>query len=166
MRPLLICLLLLMTGCATSPFAGIVSPPSEPKKLAAYSQTEKQIPLKIGVSADGRDVIAYATERSYSANSSETPEKLSFMQRLGRWLGGLTLISVLIGLGLLAAGITWPFIAIARRYYTAKNTLKKVVEGVEELNAQEQQAQQLKNSLSMKMDTNEKTLIKKLRTEI
>ena len=87
---------LLLTGCASlNPFAGITSPPSEPRKIANYSQNEKQIPLKVGVTADGKEVIAYATERSYIAGSSETPEKLGFLQRIGRWIGGLSLLGVL-----------------------------------------------------------------------
>src|SRR3990167_605246 len=85
-----------ISGCATlNPFEGIANPPQEPKKIATYAQTEKQVPLKVGVTPDGKDVIAYASERTYTAGSTETKEKLGFMQRIGRWICGLSLVAII-----------------------------------------------------------------------
>lgn len=155
---------LVLAGCASSPFRFLQGAPSEPRKIANYVQTEKQVPLKVGVTADGKDVIAYATERTYTAGSNETVEQLSFMQRVGRWIGGLTggaIIFIIVSLVFFGGA---PIIWAMKKYYTVKNSLKKVVEGVDELAEKDKEAQdQLKTSLSMKMDTNEKKLIQKIK---
>ncbi len=166
----ILCLVISMTlvGCATfNPFSGIANPPSEPRKIANYAQSEKLTPLKVGVTADGKDVIAYATERTYTAGASETTEKLGFMQRLGRWIGGLGLMAVIFIVIALAFFGGAPILWGVKKYYAVKNSLKKVVAGVDELADKDKEAQeQLRNSLSMKMDTSEKKLITKIKTEL
>lgn len=158
----------LLVGCASmNPFAGIANPPQEPKKIATYAQSEKQIPLKVGVTPDGKDVIAFQTERTYTAGSSETREKLGFMQRIGRWIGGLSLFAIVFILIALAFFGGAPILWAVNKYYTVKNALKKVVAGVDELADKDKEAQEaLKSELSKKMDTTEKTLIKTIKTEL
>ena len=156
----------LLSGCASlSPFSGIANPPQEPKKIATYAQTEKQVPLRIGVTPEGKDVIAFQTERTYTAGSTETREKLGFMQRVGRWIGGLGLLSIIFIVVSLAffggAPILWAF----SKYMKMKSAFIKVVAGVEELKKVDAVAQEklTKTILANTMDTPEKDLVKAIK---
>ena len=156
-----------LVGCATSPFARLSHPPSQPKKVASWSQTEDIKPIYIGKDQAGKDVIVSEVHRTYAAGSEEITPPLSFMQRIGRWIGGLTfgaIIFIVIALVFFGGA---PILWAVKKYYTVKNSLKKVVAGVDELADKDKEAQeQLKDNLSMKMDESEKKLITKLKTEI
>ena len=157
-------LCLFLTGCATSPFSGILKPPQEPRKLANYAQTEKQVPLKVGVTADGKDVIAYASERSYTANSSETPEKVGFIQRIGRWIGGLSLLAVLFIVVSLAFFGGAPIVWAVKKYYSMKKALKNTVQAIDDIEPDKFEA--IKPALAAAQDTDDKKLIAKLKSEL
>lgn len=154
-----------LSGCATSnPFSGIMNPPKEPKKIATYAQTEKQVPLKIGVTPDGKDVIAYATERTYTAGSTETPEKLSFLQRLGRWIGGLSLIAgIFVFVSLLVFGGT-PIVFLFQKYRAMKAALKNTIAAIDSMPPDAYE--KLKPVLKEEQNAEDKTLIKKLKVDL
>jgi len=153
-----------LTGCATNPFSGILRPPSEPRKIANYLQSEKQVPLKVGITPDGKDVIAYATERTYVANSSETPEKLSFIQRLGRWIGSLSLLAALFIMASIAFFGGAPILWAVKKYYTVKNALKNTVAAIDNIDPAD--FEKIKPKLAAEQDTTDKKLIAKLKAEI
>lgn len=156
---------LALTGCATTnPFAGISSPPQEPKKMANYAQTEKQVPLKVGVTPDGKDVIAFASERTYTAGSTEVPEKLGFLQKVGRWVGGLSILAIIFIVVSLAFFGGVPIIWAAKKYYAMKAALKHTVAAIDEIKPEHFEA--IKPALAEAQDTSDKKLIAKLKAEI
>lgn len=163
MRAIIIFMIaLIMAGCATSnPFAGLSRAPQEPHRIANWLQEEEVIPLKIGVTADGKEVIAYATKRTYSAGSSETPEKLSWLQRLGRWIGGLSLLTVIfIVVSLVFFGgvpIVWAY----KKYMAVKKALVNTVAAIEEMPPDAYE--KLEPKLESKQNEPDKELIKKIK---
>lgn len=162
---MVVCAAFLLSGCATvNPFAGIASPPQEPKKIATYAQTEKQVPLKVGVTPDGKDVIAYATERSYTAGSTETPEKLGFLQRLGRWIGGLSILAVIFIVVSLAFFAGAPIVWLAKKYFAMKSAFKNTVKAIDEIPAEDYE--KIAPKLKENMDEKDRLLVKKIKTEI
>ena len=87
------------------------------------------------------------------------------MQRVGRWIGGLGLLSVIFIVVSLAffggAPILWAF----SKYMKMKSAFIKVVAGVEELKKVDAVAQEklTKTILANTMDTPEKDLVKAIK---
>lgn len=151
-----------LTGCG-SLISWPSRPPPQPQKLFKFHQSEKTTPRVVGA-IDGDPVIAYETEKIYSTDQQQTTPTLTTMQIFGRWVSGLTWISVIfILVSLLLCG-GFPIIWLVKKYLKIKSALKNTVAGIRDL--MPDAYMEVTESLSKTHDKEDKIIIDKIKSEL
>lgn len=84
-----------LSGCATlNPFQGVTSPPSAPKKMGSWSQSETVRPLIVGKVGENV-VVANETTRTYQASAEEALSKPSLWGKIKALGWGWAILMVL-----------------------------------------------------------------------
>lgn len=157
MRILILLLTLLLSGCTGLQLPGLTTP-ERPKTVYGWHEREIREPI----TKDG--VIGERIEKELAVNLDQGPEKLTFVQRLGRAIGNLSIwIIVLIFIGVLFFPTTVVPILFAQ-LQKYKKALKQTVVAIDQ--APEAEKKTLKVLLGEKQDTDTKKVIGEMKAEV
>lgn len=150
-----ICLLGL-SGCASAVRFPSLTAPEKPHTVYNWNEEVVTEPKLIKTAGDGA-VVAQRTEKRLSVGLDTTPKKVSFIERIGNFIGGLSFwIFALVILGLiLAPGATIGF--LFKKYKQYKNAMKQTVAAIKEARAVDSQA--LHDALKSKQSTDTKKIV-------
>ncbi len=131
MRRLTICLLLTLAlcGCATLPFPKLPTP-KKPDTVYNWVETERVSPK--AVVTDGKTVVVEGRERTLQVGLEVAPKRLTFAERLGNWVSGLSMLSVialLIGLFLAPSATIAFLLKVVKRW---KRAMRQTVLAIKE----------------------------------
>lgn len=162
MGRVLVILCLFLSGCGTlSVFPK--SAPQEPRKMFNWNQTESIKPLVVGT-IDGNPIVAYQQERIFTTEQQETKASLTFMQKVGRFIGGLTVTTIIfIVLALVFFGGT-PIVWAVRKYFAVKSALKSTVAAIREIPTDDYE--KIKPVLAQKHDKTDRQVIDSIKKEL
>ena len=78
-----------------------------PVEEAWKEQTRETIPVKVGVTPEGKDVIAFKSRDTFRSGASKSAAKLTYGERIGEFFASLTIWGlVAIAFAVLVLGIT------------------------------------------------------------
>lgn len=152
--------LLGLCGCASvAPKFPSLQPPEKPRTV--YNWNEEVITEPKVIRAGDNEVVVQRTEKRLSAGLDTTPRKMSFSERIGNFIAGLSFwIIVLIVVGLiLAPGATIGF--LFKKYARYKNAMRETVAAIKEARAVDSQA--LHDALKSKQSVDTKKIVGKIK---
>lgn len=160
---LILPLLLFLTGCGGLFNVPGLTTPERPKTVYGWNEKETKTPV-VGVSdKNGQSVITYKTEKELNVNLDQGPVKLTFMQRLGRAIGNLSIwavLALLVGLvGFPTVTIPWLWSQVAKYKKALTQTVKAIDQGPAEAKSA------LKPVLSDKQDTDTKAIVGQIKAQ-
>jgi hypothetical protein len=162
MKPAILLVLVLgLSGCSLLRFPEL-NAPKPPQTTYKYNETFAKNPTAVAIG--DKIVVVEAQSRTVTAGYEVVEKPLSFWQRLMNWIGGWSLITIIIVLGSMALGFTGPAVWLLARFNTFKKTTKQLVRGIAEAKAVESNPE-LKNKLSAMLDNDSKKLIDDIRRE-
>ena len=130
----IVLLLLFLPGCAGIPFPKITTP-KKPDTIYNWREENRRTPK--AVVAGDEVVVVEETRNVVEVGLERTPHKLSFAQRIGKWISGLSFIGILlliIGL-ILAPGATMGF--LIKLLLKWKRGFKETISAIKEAKATE-----------------------------
>ena len=155
------CVLLVPVVLKSNPFDRSADPSN---RRTASAISGKDIVEITNTVASSDKPVTVRVDRSVDASSEVTDPKLTLSQKFGRFVSGMsTWMLILAGVVLFFFG-TGPFIAMWQKYRTMKETMKRTVVAVKELD--DETASKVKDKLSKKMDTPHKRVVDRLKTEL
>lgn len=162
MKKLVVALIMISClGCLPSGRPG-----TKQEKQTDSMKVEYRTPI-VTIDSKGKVNVSYESysfEQASMGQKSEAP-KPTIMEKLGRWIGGLSIIGiVLLALGFgapLATAITWLFSA----WRNARSGLREVVKAVKEAKAVDTN-EQLANALRSNLSASSKELIGKIKARL
>lgn len=159
----LIVSLFMLTGCGMLHLPGLTTP-DRPKTVYGWNEKETKTPVVGVLKENGDQVITYETKKELTVNLEEAPVQLTFMQRLGRAIGSLSiwvLIAILVGvLGFPTVTIPWLMAQVGKYKKALTQTVKAIDQGPAEAKTA------LKPMLSDKQDTDTKAIIGEIKAKI
>ena len=152
-------LLFFVSGCAAIPFPKLTTP-KKPETVYNWNETTRTTPKAIVF--DGKVVVVEETEKTLQVGLDTTPAKLSFLQRIGNWISGLSLIGflILIACMILAPGATLAW--VVKLLFKWKRAFKETASAIKEAKSVEKDAD-LRNTLSSKQSTVTKKIVDELK---
>jgi len=144
-----------LQGCSLLKFPNL-NAPKPPQTTYRYNETFSKNPIAVAI--DGKIVVVESQLRTVSAGYVHTEPKVSGWQRFCNWIGGWSIIIVVVVLGCLAFGITGPAVFLWNRYKTFKKTTTQLVRAIGQSNAVDTNPA-LKDKLGSMLDNNSKKVI-------
>lgn len=157
-----IVLSLLLSGCAGIRFPKL---PTPKKPETAYNWNERSKITPRAVVAGNRVVVLEESEKTLQVGLEQTPQKLSFAQRLGGWISGLGILGIILLIAgfILAPAATAGF--LVKLLFKWKKAFRETVLAVRESKAIEKDAD-LRNSLASKQSLSTKKMVDGIKREI
>lgn len=152
-----------LSGCASvMPKFPSLAPPDKPRTV--YNWKEEMVTEPKVIKTGEGEYIVQRTEKRLSADLDTTPEKVSFMERIGSFIAGLSFwIFALIVIGLvIAPGATIGF--LFNKYAQYKNAMKQTVAAIKEARAVDSQV--LHDSLKSRQTVETKKIVGKLKADL
>ena len=151
-----------LLGCAPITFPKL-STPKKPETV--YNWQEKTSTRPKAVVCGDKIVVVEDTDRTLQVGLETTPQKLSFIQKIGNWLSGLSFIAflALIACLVLAPGATLAW--VVKIAFKWKKAFRETVVAIKEAKAVEKNPE-LKNTLNAKQSVETKKIVDEIRREI
>lgn len=159
---LIITVLIFMAGCAPISFPKL---PTPKKPETVYNWNEKTTTKPKAVVYGDKIVVVEETERTLQVGLETTPQKLSFSQRIGGWISGLSFIAFL---GLIVCLVLAPGATLAwlvKLLFKWKKAFKETVVAIKEAKAVDKDPE-LKNILNAKQSIETKKIVDEIRRAI
>lgn len=154
-------IILLLSGCGG--FLPGISTPKPPDTVYNWHETVHTTPRLI-TSVDGKSYTADETTKELSVEYTKKEKPLSFLQKIGNWIAGLSWTAfILIGGCLLIFGSA-PILWAYAKYQKIKTGLKEVVSGIEDSN-KVQSDKDLHDALAKSTSDGTKKLIDDIKRE-
>lgn len=158
MKTIVLIALLFLAGCSwMSPFSG-----NTQRTEQNYSKSQSDESYQAPAFVEGHTVILNNRIRKSEINKVHKEHPLNAWQRFCRWLGNLSILTILVVGGGLAAGTTAPAVFLVKRFWAFKKGLLTVVKTIDEHKVIEKDPE-LKTALSKAMDSDTKKLIDDLK---
>ena len=145
----------LFQGCSLLKFPNL-NAPKPPQTTYHYNETFSKNPIAVAIG--DKIVVVEQQSRTVTAGYIHTAPKVSGWQRFCNWIGGWSIIIVIIVLGCLAFGITGPAMFVWNRYRTFKKTTTQLIRAIGESKAVDSNPE-LKGKLGSMLDNDSKKVI-------
>lgn len=151
---LLLVMAVALGGCSwLHPFSGNVK-----AAVTDYSKSNSEIKLQEVGEINGKAVILNSSKKTSDVNRKVEEKQLNGWQKFTRWLGNLSILTVLVCVGGLLAGTTAPVMFLYKAYLRFKKGFVQTVHAIDEAKAVENNPV-LKAALSSKQDSDVKALV-------
>ena len=149
-------------GCSALKLPTLVTPK---KPETVYNWEEKITNKPKAVICDGKVVVVEETEKTLTVGLEQTTPKLSFAQKLGNWISGLSIIGILALIAglILAPGATLAW--LVKLLFKWKKAFKETVVAIKESKAVDNNPE-LKNTLASKQSLSTKKIVDNIKREI
>ena len=149
------CLMILLTGCSAIRLPSLTTP-KKPETVYNWKETTSTKPK--AVICNGKVVVVEDKEQTLTVGLEQSTPKLTFSQKIGKWISGLSLVGILLLLGglILAPSATLGFLWSTLMKW--KKAMKETVVAIKEVRAIDKNIE-LKNALNEKQSIETKKLV-------
>lgn len=139
-----------------------LAPSGAARQEASWTRTSEKPVILESKSVPGQAVVAY--ERTYDTGAEVKTPKLTWQERVGRFISGLSMWSaIFILVSLLFFGGA-PIVWVVRKYFVLRSAFKNTVAGIRETD--DETFNKLKIHLAAKQDKRDKKIVDKLKSEL
>ena len=132
------------------------------KQEASWTKTSEKPIILESKSVPGQAVVAY--ERTYDTGQEVKTPKLTWQERVGNFISGLSMWSAIFILVSLVFFGGAPIVWIVRKYFDLRSAFKNTVAGIRE--ADDETFNRLKPHLAAKQDKRDKKIVDKMKSEL
>jgi len=149
-------------GCSAIRLPSLATP-KKPETVYNWNETSKITPR--AVVTNGKIVVVEESEKTLAVGLDQTPQKLTFSQKVGNWISGLGILGIMLMVVclVLAPGSTMAF--LVKTLFKWKKAFKETVIAIKWAKAVDENAA-LKNALSDKQSLETKKLVDDIKRSI